>query len=214
MRRAESSIIYLQDVATDQPVQGILQDAIEEAQLVDWELRWQPAMVAILQKLAQDGVPTREWPQSRHWNWLKKTARSRNLLAYRGLCVVVDGITQGLSLHDFTKVAREPSQVGKPLVYVDYLEVAPWNQAIPNCQQQLRGVGRALLNGAISLSESEGFMGRIGLHSLPQAESFYRRRGMVDLGPDEHYEDMHYFELTTAQAYEYLSNGVTDETRT
>lgn len=204
MRRAETSIVYLQDVATDQPVQGVLQDAIEEAQLVDWELRWQPAMVAILQKLAQNGVPTREWPQSRHWNWLNKATRFQNLLAYRGLCVVVDGMTQGLSLLDLTKVAREPSQAGKPLVYVDYLEVAPWNQPIPTCQQQLRGVGSALLSGAISLSENEGFMGRIGLHSLPQAEKFYRRWGMVDLGPDKHYEDLHYFELTTAQASAFL----------
>ena len=47
-------------------------------------------------------------------------------------------------------------------------------------------------------------MGRIGLHSLPQAEKFYRRWGMVDLGPDKLYEDLHYFELTTAQANRHL----------
>lgn len=41
---------------------------------------------------------------------------------------------------------------------------------------RLRGVGTALVTAAVALSEDEGFKGRIGLHSLPQAEDFYRRR--------------------------------------
>ncbi|VTR96316.1 Uncharacterized protein OS=Methylomonas sp. FJG1 GN=JT25_10440 PE=4 SV=1 [Gemmata massiliana] len=36
--------------------------------------------------------------------------------------------------------------------------------------------------------------GRVGLHSLPQAEDFYNRCGMTRIGPDPHYYDLVYFE--------------------
>jgi len=41
----EISTIYLVDGATDAPVIAELRDAIEEAQLVDWQTQWQPAMM-------------------------------------------------------------------------------------------------------------------------------------------------------------------------
>lgn len=58
---------------------------------------------------------------------------------------------------------------------------------------------------AIAFSEQEGFKGRIGLHSLPQAENFYRDRcGMIDLGPDATYQNLRYFEMTPDQAKAFL----------
>lgn len=201
----EVSTIYLLDVATGGSIEAELRDAIEQAQLDDWQTNWQPALLAVLQDLARKGVPMSQWPQSWHWNWAQKTAKVQGLLAFRGFSVVAQGVTQGLTQVDLTKSAREPSQARKPLVYVDYLEVAPWNRPEFGTKPRLRGVGTALITAAVVLSDEEGFKGRIGLHSLPQADDFYRCRcGMTDLGPDQNYQNLRYFEMTAEQALAFL----------
>lgn len=203
---AEVSTIYLLDGAGGTSVEAELRDAIEEAQLVDWQTQWQPALIAILQELARRGVPMSQWPQSWHWNWRAKATQIQGLLAFRGFGVVCAGTTQGLMRVDLNKLARIPAQKGKPLVYVDYLEVAPWNRAELGQAPRYRGVGTALLTAAVAFSEEEGFKGRIGLHSLPQADAFYRDRcGMTDLGPDTNYHgNLRYFEMTPDQARAFL----------
>ncbi len=196
----EISRIFLLDVETGKSVEGELRDAIEQAQLDDWQAKWQPALLTVLQELAQKGVPLSQWPQSWHWNWQQKTARVQGLLAFRGFSVVALGETQGLAQVDLTKACREPSQRGKPLIHLDYLEVAPWNRPEFGTAPRLRGVGSALITAAIALSEGEGFKGRLGLHSLPQADAFYRKIGMTDLGLDAACQNLRYFEMTSSQA--------------
>lgn len=196
----EISTIYLLDGPTGDGVEAELRDAIKSAQLEDWQTKWQPALLAVLQDLARGGVPIAQWPQSWHWNWQQKTAQVQGLLGFRGFSVVAQGVTQGLAQVDLTKFAREPSQVGKPLVYLDYLEVAPWNWTGLGAAPRLRGVGSALITAAVTLSIEEGYKGRIALHSLPQADAFYRKIGMTDLGPDQAYQNLRYFEMTSGQA--------------
>jgi hypothetical protein len=200
----EITTIYLLDVGSGDSVESELRDAIEDAQLVDWQTKWQPALIAVLQELARRGVPPGQWPQSWHWDWRQKTARVQGLLAFRGFSVVAQGETQGLAQVDLTKAAREASQAGKPLVYLNYLEVAPWNRPELGQQPRLRGVGTALLSAAVALSVEEGFKGRTGLHSLSQADDFYRRSSMTDLGPDPTYQNLRYFEMTAEQARAFL----------
>lgn len=201
----EVSSIYLLDTASDAAVEAELRDAIEASHLLDWKGHWQPALMSVLQELARRGVPPGQWPQSWHWDWPAKTAQVQGLLGFRGFSVVCAGMTQGLMRVDLTKSGREPSQAGKPLVYVDYLEVAPWNRPDLGRTPRLKGVGTALIVAAVSLSHEEEFKGRIGLHSLPQADAFYRERcGMTDLGPDAAYQNLRYFEMTPAQAQAFL----------
>ena len=194
------SKIYLLDVATGASVEAELRDAIEQAQLDDWQTKWRPALLTVLQELARRGVPIDQWPQSWHWDWTQKTTRVQGLLAFRGFSVVALGETQGLAQVDLTKTGREANQRGKPLVYVDYLEGAPWNRPELGAAPRLRGVGSALITAAIALSEDEGFKGRLGLHSLPQADDYYRKIGMTDLGQDVAYQNLRYFEMTSEQA--------------
>jgi hypothetical protein len=200
----EISTIYLLDSASGDAVEAELRDAIEEAQLIDWQTRWQPALIDILRDLAKRGVPMSDWPQNWHWDWRRKSAGVQGLLAFRGFSIVAGGETQGLAQVNLTGTGREPSQAGKPLVYVDYLEVSPWNRPDLGFVPRLRGVGSALLTAAVALSEDEGFKGRIGLHSLPQADDFYRRCGMTELGPDSAYQDLIYFEMTVERARAFL----------
>lgn len=201
----EISTLYLLDAATGESVEAELRDAIEDAQLIDWQTRWQPDLIGVLQELVRRGVPVAQWPQSWHWDWKQKAARVQGLLAFRGFSIVAHGETQGLAQVNLTKSAREPSQAGRPLVYLDYLEVAPWNRPELGRPVRLKGVGTALLTAVVALSEEEGFRGRIGLHSLPQADAFYRQRcGMTDLGPDPAYQNLRYFEMTAEQARAFL----------
>jgi hypothetical protein len=200
----EVSTIYLLDVATGGSVEAELRDAIEQTQIDDWAGKWLPAVVAMIQKLVNNRVPRSQWPQSLHWDWAQKTARVQGLLAFRGFSIVAQAVTQGLAQVNLTKSARESSQASKPLVYVEYLEVAPWNRPELGATPRLRGLGSALMTAAIALSEEEGFKGRIGLHSLPQADDFYRRCGMTDLGSDPAYQNLRYFEMTAEQARAFI----------
>lgn len=201
---ADVSTIYLLDNATGKSVEAELRDAIEQAQIDDWAAHWVPATLTMIQTLVTNQVPREKWPQSLHWDWPRKTAQVQGLLAFRGFSVVAQGVTQGMSQVDLTKSAREASQARKPLIYVEYLEVAPWNRPELGSTPRLRGVGSALLTAAVALSREEGFKGRVGLHSLPQADAFYRRCGMTDLGPDAAYQNLRYFEMTVAQAHTFL----------
>lgn len=200
----EISKVYLLDGGTGEAVEAEFRDAIEQAQIDDWAKHWIPAILAVIQDLVARRVPRADWPQSLHWNWSKKIARVQGLLAFPGFSVVAQGVTQGLAQLDLTKACREPSQKGKPLVYVEYLEVAPWNRAELGAKPRLRGVGTVLLTAAVALSNNEDFKGRIGLHSLPQADAFYRKIGMTDLGPDPAYQNLRYFEMTVEQAREFF----------
>lgn len=201
---ADVSTIYLVDAATDQAVEAQLRDAIEQAQLDDWDNLWQPELNRLLLQLTRANVPRSQWPQSAHWNWPKKMARVQGLLEFRGFSVIAQGVTQGLMQIDLNASARDPGQAGKALVYVDYLEVAPWNRPDFGNKPRLFGVGSALLSAAIRFSQNEGFKGRIGLHSLPQADGFYRKVGMIELGADSQTQNLNYFEMTAEQAQAFL----------
>jgi hypothetical protein len=100
-----------------------------------------------------------------------------------------------------TKTSRLEEAAGKHLVYVDYLEVAPWNQSFAGTPKKYRGAGRVMMTAAAALSVEMNFKGRVGLHSLPQSENFYRSMGLVDFGPDQQvHGNLHYFEMTSELA--------------
>jgi hypothetical protein len=109
-------------------------------------------------------------------------------------------------LVDTTRFARSDRQKGRELVYVDLLATAPWNRPRLVPEARYKGVGRILIATAISLSYELEFNGRLGLHSLPQSESWYRDvAGFSDMGYDAP-KRMRYFEVTEAQAAAFLSD--------
>jgi hypothetical protein len=198
------SPVILTDSSSGDAVPAILLSQIGEEQISDWNQYWRPALEETLARLRANQVPKSRWPQSAHWDWEFKTKQMRGLLAFRGFAVIAQGVTQGLMRVDLNHNARLPAQAGKPLVYVEYLETAPWNRS-DIATPRYRGVGSALITAAVDLSLEEDFRGRIGLHSLTQAESFYRDAcGMSDLGPDTMYFNLRYFEMTAQQATAFL----------
>ena len=107
---------------------------------------------------------------------------------------------------------RLASQRGKPLVYVDYLETAPWNirplmQALGK-SPRFGAVGTRLVEAAVRRSLDEGFKGRLALHSLSGSERFYLEVcGMTAAGRDPAKQDLLWCEFTPEQAERFLTGG-------
>lgn len=203
------SPIYLAD-STGAAVKAELWDAITEKNLADWEAEWVPELFRLLKQLNRDGVERRLWPQSRHWNWRNKLKAIEGLLSRPCFSVVCQNMTQGLMITNTARRARIKAQANQHLVYVEYLESAPWNRKDMrhSAQPSYSGIGSILMRTAVEHSRDEEYKGRIGLHSLPQANDFYSNVcGMTDLGADVKYENLRYFEFTLEQAEAFIDRG-------
>ncbi len=201
--------IQIQRRETRSFVEASLLEGMVPQDLLVVESEWSEQRSLVLQELLGRGVDRAKWPQSVHWNWARK-APLLGLLETSGFGVVCEQRWQGVMLTKTASAfARLPADRGKPLVYVDFLEVAPWNWVIPEIDRrgQFRLIGPTLFWTAVQQSLAEGFQGRVGLHSLPQAESFYEKCGMTALGRDAEKQNLLYFELSRESAERYLQTG-------
>lgn len=139
-----------------------------------------------------------------HWDWPKKAALAQQA-PLTGFALECAGRTQGLMVAYPAGFAREKSQLSLPLTQVLLLASAPWNRPRFTETPTYKGVGQILMAAAVSLSKHEEHAGRLGLHALSGAESWYRDVcGMTDLGFDEA-KNMRYFEFTEAQALKFIT---------
>jgi hypothetical protein len=195
--------VFLIDGRTVTPVAvpAVLIRDVSTDQLVKAEERWKPVRKTIREEIEQAGG----WMEHAHWDWLNKVERmvkGQLLLS----AVECGGEVQGL-----LAVAAVPRysvlMTGEKAVYVDYVEVAPWNLRGTNSPPRYEGVGSVLLADAIRRSVEVGAGGRLGLHSLPSVEPFYRDRcRMTDLGTDPAYYGLRYFEYTAETATAWLTD--------
>lgn len=197
----------LKDRRTGELCEAVLLDGLGKDEIDAAEAEWQPFLKAEISRLEAAGVPKTKWPQHRHWNWREKQKAVGHLLAYKFLGVECDSHMQGLMLVVTAgKSCRIESQKGRPLVYIHFLATAPWNSPRVVAEPRYSLVGSLLLAAAIQLSIDEEFSGRTGLHSLPQADDWYRKCGMTDLGPDaSEKQNLRYFEMTPEQAMAFLN---------
>lgn len=164
---------------------------------------WRAARVAVLQLCL---LTNRTPPEHFHWDWRRK-AQDLDFAAFEALGIFCEGFWQGALLIDKeAHRARLPVQLGKPLVYLDYMETAPWNLSAYNPNPPFAGVGTRFLAASVEISAEEEYAGRIGLHSLPSSAPFYRGRGLVELGDDPAKQNLAYFEADTEIA-ERLKTG-------
>jgi hypothetical protein len=142
-----------------------------------------------------------EAPSHAHWQWHKKVKETERLLSFPTMAVECGGTPQGLMLiRTDGQFCRLGNNSSRPLVYINLLATAPWNLPKVVSAPRFRGVGTILVRAAVETSIDLGFEGRIGLHSLPDAENFYERHRLTCLGPDPEHENLKYFELTAAAA--------------
>lgn len=198
----------LLDRLMDREVEVSVWQSLDDRHVEDFAQRWKPHFDAKFEELRQRGELTEEMVakfqlQDAHWSWAEKRQQRQDMMAWSSFAVEAEDITQGLMFVSLEGFAREPSGRGKHLVEIDLLATAPWNRFRLVPQPQFKGIGRLLMAAAISLSVDQEFDGRIGLHALPQAESWYRDvLGMTDLGVDG--TQMRYFEMTEAQAQAFI----------
>lgn len=187
----EAIPIELYSPARRDTVAAGLVRGLEKGDLFAIHDSWAPAKVAILQLCV---TTNRTPPEHFHWNWRDK-AGHLDFMAFEALGILCEDRWQGALLIDKARHrARLPGQQGKPIVYLDYMETAPWNLAEYVPEPPLFGVGTVFLAAAVEISIEEEWGGRIGLHSLPNAEPFYRRRGLVGLERDPEKQLLTYFE--------------------
>ena len=138
-----------------------------------------------------------------HWCWRNK---AESVEEWRHMLVAIECEGRWQGAMAVARLPRSSRLGGGAVVYVDYLEAAPWNLKSPLAPAWFKGVGIALLADAVRLSNETGLDGRVGLHSLPQAEPFYTRCGMTRVGEDPDYYGLPYYEYTGPQAAEWLAS--------
>lgn len=158
-----------------------------------------------------DAAAPENRPEDAHWQWAAKALHALdNPLSYELFEIEADNRTQGMMLAlkgGLKCFSRHPEHPRAPLVYIDFLATAPWNRPGMVETPTYKGVGQVLFMTAVSLSLEEEAAGRVGLHSLPGAEAFYRTRlNMTDMGKDEAYQNLRYFELSATQAEQLISS--------
>ena len=185
-----------------------LYSPIADSNVDDFENEWRPIMDAAIAKMTAQSEVEAANVQDAHWKWREKHRARSNRFEWESFAVECDGSTQGLMFLRTVGFAKEPSQRNLPIVYIDVVSVAPWNRHGLTKTPKYKGIGSLLLGTALSVSVDEGLEGRLGLHSLPQSESWYRDVCLMsDLGSDPaHPNSLVYFEFTPAQAQAYLNS--------
>lgn len=204
----ESQTIKLEDRHNGKMVDATLFEGISDDNLREYNDVWVPSLreaIARAKALLSQGKAVSHPAEDSHWDWSGKVLETQGSLAHKHFAVECEGKTQGLMQLELS-LHRSRVEVGQHLVYVDYLSVAPWNRKSIEPKPRFRGVGSALLAQAIGTSAEEGFFGRLGLHSLPNAADWYRKEfGMQSFGPDASKQGLEYFELTQESAQQFLT---------
>ena len=158
---------------------------MEQRHFEDVEELWQPILTETNQPEAG-------------WIWDYKLRQSQQQERYEAYSFDVDGFSQGLIFIE-TQWHRSQLPGRLPLIYVEAISSAPWNRVDIEQPPWLKGVGRRLLAFARLRSVELGYGGRVGLHSVPNAEGFYQRLNMPDYGPDPEKDGLLYFEYGVIQ---------------
>lgn len=195
--------VLLTEEETGKPVKAELHFDLGPHDLDEIEEAWGPTRREAARRVAKEkGIEA--VPQHWHWDWRRKGSLLR-FPTFRCLGIRIKDEVQGIVLIDADRYrARLEPDKSKPLMYIEFLEAAPWN----NCQfvtkRRYSPIGARLMEAVIRFSEDEGYHGRVGLHSLRQSEAFYERCGMTKMEVDTQKEDLRYYEMSREQAKAFL----------
>jgi hypothetical protein len=205
--------IRLRNLHKGETVDALLHNGLAEDQIRTAQSEWEPVRKQSIQALLAQGYSLEDLPKHWGWDWTRKISRLGNpLLGFYG--IECDGKMQGLlEVSKEGHFAKLPSQKGKPLIYVKYVETAPWNIKLLEPKPTFGGVGARLIRVAVELSLDEDCKGRVGLHSLPgnkkgETEWFYQQVCLMEpMEAELDGEGLLYFELTEEKADEFLKGG-------
>ena len=204
--------ILIYERSSREYVTAELHDDVSAEQLAEAESQWKPFREQSLDRLFSRGKPPKRIHalfQHFHWDWHKKAQMvlCTERPGVRCLGITLAGQWQGLAMLDLAGHTAELGEdKGQPLIYVEFLESAPWNlKAI--CDEPRYGLtGRRLMEAVVRQSVEMGFGGRVGLFSLPQAELFYERCGMTHVAGETQL-GMKWYEMTERGAIHLLEDS-------
>ena len=162
-------------------VDALLVD-LAQTHLDDFDRLWSP----LLQQVEAEDT---------FWDWVVKKRISLSSDNFESYAIEHEGVAQGLITLE-TQWHRSWIAPEQQLVYVMALASAPWNRGMIQQPPRFRGVGTLLLNFARRRSLQLGYLGRLGLHSLPDARRFYDMKNMMEFGPDPDKDNLVYFEYS------------------
>lgn len=202
-----TEVVKILRTDTREAVEAQLHDGVTIRQLADAESKWKFARYQAVLDLLKAGAPRERIPENWHWDWAAKAARV-GTVGVRLFGIECEGEWQGLMMTTTVGCqARVAPDAGLGLVYVKYLESAPWNLKAMTATPRFSAVGARLMEAAARESVDAGFGGRVGLHALPNAVPFYQRCGFVSTGVDAAVENLPYYELTRAASIKFLNGG-------
>ena len=147
-------------------------------------------------------------PEHHHWSWKWKLQQELNRDSlFKCFGIIADDEPQGLMLLNYGReyLSRMPGQTNRLLIYLSYIESAPWNIKEYSKKPRYGSIGTTLYTAAIHYSNRLGFDRRVALHSLPGAEGFYTKRcKMRNCGADQNYQGLVYFESTPEDSLFFL----------
>ena len=189
-------------------IKATFHENVTPAQLTDAESQWKPFRDDAVERLITGGRTKKEvygLIQHSHWNWVNKAQALRaGLLSIKCVGIEVEGEWQGLAMVDLDSHYSEMNpDKGKPLVYVEFLESAPWNLREMCDYPRFKLIGTRLMEAIVKLSINEGFHGRVGLFALPRAEYFYEKLWMVHVEGAIRY-GMKLYEMTRENVLTFL----------
>ena len=134
-------------------------------------------------------------PEHAHWDWSNKINPAW-AAQWRFVAIASDDQIEGMMAVRTKPRAGRLSPKMDSVLFVDFVEVAPWNSRDLTETPRYSGVGTLLVTEAVRISVELGLKGRIGLSALPQATGFYSRLGMILVeSGDPEYGDLAYFEF-------------------
>jgi hypothetical protein len=202
---AEIQIIRGDD---DALLSGLLYSGLRAVDLTLIERQWSPWRQNIVRQLSDRCIDPSDWPQSLHWDWFAKL-RYLQVMEVEVSAIDLEGEWQAVVMLEVaTHSCHLEGQAGKPLVYIEYIETAPWNWPIPELglSRRYKGLGHILFRHVVRRSFQLGYQGRVGLVALPQAKKFYQSiLKMTHISDETSFGDLSYFELTEARALEFIN---------
>lgn len=139
-----------------------------------------------------------------HWDWFAKAVKYTTE-EYEWFHLYADDKPQAACvIYHPEASALEPGDI----FYVKFVAVAPWNLPCSFRPREFSGLGEIVLRAAQRFSVKvlnlrPGFC----LHSLPQAEKFYKKLKMIKVEGKEDSQSLAYFELPRSLATELMKGS-------
>ncbi len=176
--------------ARNQKIKAVLRPYNGVPDVLLWFSDWFPKMCDLAgAKIYEDS----HWKVDEIWDWYANNPDARVMLLeaedkIQGFVIIVTNY-QGIDK--------------KPCVYVPFVSVAPWNRKLrDDSKREIKYIGKILIGYGALVAFKKNNRPDVELHSLPDAENFYRKIGLKETGNTK--ENLKEFRLNSQAGFDLL----------